>query len=107
MQCGSGSGIEQEDAGRLHRERKRLVQERVQHVNRIKALCALHGIYDYQPLRGDRQTQREGQRTGDGRPQPARLKAEIMRELQRLEQPEGRREAAANQLLVIRLPHFG
>lgn len=41
--------VEQEDARRLHRERKRLVQERVQHVNRIKALCALHGIYDYQP----------------------------------------------------------
>src|SRR5215468_5355267 len=29
---------EEEDAKRLHRERKRLVQERVQHVNRIKGL---------------------------------------------------------------------
>jgi transposase len=38
--------VEEEDAKRLHRERKRLVQERVQHVNRIKGLCALHGIYD-------------------------------------------------------------
>src|SRR5258707_2725157 len=28
--------VEQEDARRLHRERHRLIQERVQHVNRIK-----------------------------------------------------------------------
>ena len=32
--------VEEEDAKRLHRERKRLVAERVQHVNRIKGLCA-------------------------------------------------------------------
>ena len=30
--------VEEEDAKRLHRERKRLVAERVQHVNRIKGL---------------------------------------------------------------------
>jgi len=40
-----------EDELRLHRERDRLVSERVQHVNRIKGLCALQGIYDYNPLR--------------------------------------------------------
>jgi transposase len=50
---------EQEDAKQLHRERKRLVRERVQHVNRIKAPCALHGIYDYQPLHADRKAQLE------------------------------------------------
>ena len=43
--------VAEEDARRLHRERDRLVSERVQHVNRIKGLCALHGIYDYNPLR--------------------------------------------------------
>jgi transposase len=32
--------IELEDAKRLHRERRRLIAERVQHVNRIKGLCA-------------------------------------------------------------------
>jgi transposase len=42
--------IAEEDARRLHRERDRLISERVQHVNRIKGLCALHGIYDYQPV---------------------------------------------------------
>jgi transposase len=77
--------LEDEDAKRLHRERKRLISERVQHVNRIKGLCALHGIYDYRPLRADRKAQLEGLRTGDGRPLPSRLNAEIRRELQRLE----------------------
>jgi transposase len=77
--------VEQEDAKRLHRERKRLVRERVQHVNRIKALCGLHGIYDYQPLHADRKAQLEGLRIVGGRPLPPRLKAEILRELQRLE----------------------
>ena len=43
--------VAKEDARRLHRERDRLVSERVQHVNRIKGLCALQGIYDYNPLR--------------------------------------------------------
>ncbi len=46
--------VAEEDARRLHRERDRLVLERVQHVNRIKGLCALHGIYDYHPLRARR-----------------------------------------------------
>jgi transposase len=78
--------LEEEDAKRLHRERKRLISERVQHVNRIKGLCALRGIYyDYRPLRSDRKAQLEGLRTVDGRPLPPRLKAEIRRELQRLE----------------------
>jgi transposase len=77
--------IEQEDARRLHRERHRLVQERVQHVNRIKGLCATQGIYDYEPLRPARRAQLAGLRSGDGRSLAARLKAEIIRELQRLE----------------------
>jgi len=77
--------VAQEDARRLHRERDRLVNERVQHVNRIKGLCAVHGIYDYQPLRSNRMLRLERLRTGDGRKLPPRLKAEIMRELRRLE----------------------
>jgi transposase len=31
--------LAEEDARRLHRERDRLISERVQHVNRIKGLC--------------------------------------------------------------------
>src|SRR5262249_40664882 len=70
---------------RLHRERDRLRQERVAHVNRIKGLCAIHGIYDYEPIRSDRQRRLEQLRAADGRELPTRFKAEIRRELQRLE----------------------
>src|SRR5436190_24281813 len=68
-----------------HREHRRLIAERVQHVNRIKGLCATQGIYDYSPLRKDRLARLDGLRTGDGRALPTRLKAEIVRELERLE----------------------
>ncbi len=77
--------VEQEDARRLHRERRRLIAERVQHVNRIKGLCATQGIYHYAPLRKDRLARLDDLRTGDGRALPTRLKAEIARELKRLE----------------------
>jgi transposase len=77
--------IADEDARRLHRERDRLVAERVQHVNRIKGLCATQGIYDFEPLRRNRWERLEGLRTGDGRILPVRLKAEIEREIKRLE----------------------
>jgi transposase len=77
--------VEEEDARRLHRERHRLVAERVQHVNRIKGLCATQGIYDFNPLRRDRWRRLAGVRTGDGRALPPRLKAELGRELKRLE----------------------
>jgi transposase len=76
---------EQEDARRLHRERGRLIAERVGHVNRIKGLCASQGIYDYEPMRKDRLQRLEKLRTGDGRVLAPRLKAEIVREIKRLE----------------------
>ncbi len=77
--------VAEEDDRRLHRERDRLIAERGQHVNRIKGLCAIHGIYDYEPMRRDRMQRLEQLHTGDGRELPPRLKAEIARELQRLE----------------------
>src|SRR5215468_5017602 len=77
--------VAEEDDRRLHRERDRLINERIQHVNRIKGLLAIHGIYDYQPLRRDRMQRLERLHTPDGQPLPPRLKAEILRELQRLE----------------------
>ena len=77
--------VAEEDDRRLHRERHRLINERIQHVNRIKGLCAIHGIYDYQPMRSDRTRRLEQLRTGDGHALPPRLKAEIAHELQRLE----------------------
>src|SRR5215475_6336002 len=77
--------VAEEDDRRLHRERGRLIGERVQHVNRIKGLLAIHGIYNYQPLRRDRMQQLERLRTADGQTLPPRLTAEILRELTRLE----------------------
>lgn len=78
--------VAEEDDRRLHRERHRLISERIQHVNRIKGLCAIHGIYDYEPMRPDGTRRLEQLRTGgDGRTLPPRLKAEIARELQRLQ----------------------
>ena len=75
----------EEDARRLHRERDRLIHERVQHVNRIKGLCATQGIYGYEPLKRDRRARLAALRTGDGCTLPPRLAAEIGRELTRLE----------------------
>jgi transposase len=76
---------EVEDRRRITRERKVLTCERIQHVNRIKGLLFAQGITGYEPLRRDRRTRLEELRTGDGRALPAHLKAQIGRELDRLE----------------------
>ena len=76
---------EAEDRRRLSRERRTLIKERIGHVNRIKGLLAAQGIAGYEPMRQDRRERLEELRTGDGRPLPPRLKAEIGRQLERLE----------------------
>jgi transposase len=75
---------DEEDRRRLCRERKTLVAERITHVNRIKGLLFAQGIADYEPLRCNRRQRLEELTTGDGRPLPAHLKAQIGRELDRL-----------------------
>ncbi len=77
--------IIQEDDRRLHRERSRLINKRIQHLNRIKGLLAIHGIYDYEPIHPERIQRLERLRTADRHSLPLRLKAEILRELRRLE----------------------
>jgi transposase len=76
---------EEEDRRRLCRERKALITERVEHVNRIKGLLFAQGVFDYQPLRRDRRRRLEALTTGDGRALPEHLKRQIGRELDRLE----------------------
>lgn len=76
---------EEEDHRRITRERKVLTNERVQHVNRIKGLLFAQGISGYEPLRRDRRERLDMLRTGDGRLLPDHLKAQIGRELDRLE----------------------
>ena len=76
---------EEEDRRRLSRERKTLIGERVEHVNRIKGLLFCQGVSDYEPLRRDRRQRLDELKTGDGRALPDHLKAQISRELDRLE----------------------
>ncbi len=77
--------VEREDARRVHRERERLIKERIQHLNRIKGLLATQGIYDYEPLRRHRRDRFEALGTAMGTPIPKHLRNELMRHLQRLE----------------------
>lgn len=75
----------EEDRRRISRERKTLTNERISHVNRVKGLLFAQGVSGYEPLRRDRRKRLEELMTGDGRPLPAHLKAQIGRELDRLE----------------------
>ena len=75
---------EEEDRRRLTRERGTLLKERTQQTNRIRGLLFGQGITDDDPLRQDRLSRLEALRTGDGRPLPERLKAEIRRALERI-----------------------
>jgi transposase len=77
--------VKEEDRRRLCRERKVLVGERTGHVNRIKGLLFAQGITGYEPLRRDRRKRLEELRTGDRRALGVQLKAQITRELDRLE----------------------
>lgn len=56
-----------------------------EHVNRIKGLLFAQGISDYEPLSRKRRERLEELKTGDGRPLPKHLKAQIGRELDPLE----------------------
>jgi transposase len=70
---------------RIVRERKALTNERIRHVNRVKGLLFGQGVSGYEPLRSDRRKRLEGLKTGDRRPLSPNLKAQISRELDRIE----------------------
>lgn len=61
---------EEEDRRRLCRERKVLIAERVEHVNRIKGLLFSQGVFDYEPLRRDRRRRLENSRRAMAGPCP-------------------------------------
>ena len=74
--------VEQEDAKRIERERKYLIEKRTSIVGRIKGLLALHGIW----LTGKRigkglRERLDTMRTGDGRPLAPFLRRDIERML--------------------------
>ena len=76
---------DEEDRRRISRERKALSNERIRHINRIKGLLFGQGISGYEPIRRDRRERLQQLLTGDGRPVPGHLKAQISRELDRIE----------------------
>ena len=75
----------EEDRRRVSRERAMLLRERIRHTNRIRGLLFGQGITNYNPLHKNRRKRLEELRTGDGHPMLAHLKAEILREIDRLE----------------------
>ena len=76
--------VEQEDAKRIERERKYLVEERISIIGRIKGLLALHGIWLDKKNIGKGLRQRlDAMKTGDGRPLAPFLRSEIERMLTR------------------------
>src|SRR6202048_4072853 len=74
---------EEEDAKRTHREREKLVQERLRIENRIEALLFTQGIRKRPSLRSWERDVAE-LRTGDGRALPSLLRVELNRLRRRL-----------------------
>jgi transposase len=75
--------VDEEDAKRPHREREHLVQERIRIENRIAALLATQGIPRRPSLRSW-EADLDAMLSGDGRPIPPLLKAELSRLRRRL-----------------------
>ena len=73
-----------EDDRRISRERDRLVRERTRHLNRIKGLLAVEGVYGVAPRGAEAADRLDRLVTGDGRDLPPRLRAGLTRELERL-----------------------
>ena len=76
--------VDDEDRKRLNREREYLKGDQTAHTNRIKGLLHAQGVRNAMPLRRGFVASLDKLRTGDGRPLPDRLKAEIVREHERL-----------------------
>jgi transposase len=74
--------IEEEDLRRSHRERGRLISERTAHINRIRGLLFAQGIRIGNSI--PKTLALEKLVTGDARPLPWRLAAEITRQMKRL-----------------------
>ena len=75
----------EEDRRRVSRERRTLIRERIEHANRIKGLLATQGIVGLEPMRKDFRDRVEGLQTGEGQPLRPHLKAEIIRDLDRID----------------------
>jgi len=97
-----------EDRRRLTRERRTLMRERIEHTNRIKGLLMSQGISGFDPLRKNCLVRLDELTTRDGHRLPPRLRAEIGREIDRLEllarqlkQVEAERDALISQVADV------
>jgi transposase len=79
------ASAEDEDRRRLTRERRTLMRERIEHTNRIKGLLMGQGISGFNPMGKDRLARLDALQTRDAHPLPPRLRAEIRREIERLD----------------------
>src|SRR5919202_5392362 len=77
--------LAQEDARRPGRERAHLVRERTRVINRVKAAMARLGIRGFKPGLRNAIVRLETLHTPDGEPIPANTRAELLRNLQRLQ----------------------
>jgi transposase len=100
--------VADEDRKRRTRERETLVKERTRHINRIKGLLHGQGIRDAMPLKPTFLRDLDKLCTGDGRPLPPHLKAEIRRQHERLLLVHKQIKALeANNLAAHRAPTAG
>jgi transposase len=70
---------EAEDDKRPLREREALTAESTRLVNRIKSLLVLHGIHDFKVKRKKAAAELAGLVTGEGKPLPPKILAELLR----------------------------
>jgi len=75
---------EEEDARRVHRERKALVKEQTRLINRLKSIFACLGIRGFKPTLKGVPDRLDALRTPEGRPVPPRTLAELRQAMSRL-----------------------
>lgn len=88
---------EEEDARRMHRERKNLVGEQTKLISKLKSVFACLGIRSFKPHLKRAPKHLEGLRTPEGRPIPPNTLAEIRRAMDRLAIVRGQIEAIDKQ----------
>lgn len=75
---------EEEDAKRFHRERASMISERTRLAARARALLALEGVHEINPLAARHAERLDELRTRDGRAFPRQKLAEVRRVLRRI-----------------------
>ena len=88
---------EEEDARRMHRERKNLVGEQTKLISKLKSVFACLGIRSFKPHLKRAPKHLEGLRTPEGRSIPPNTLAEIRRAMDRLAIVRGQIEAIDKQ----------